>query len=310
MSSPEAAQYFLAIDAGGTKTDLLLADETRERARVRTGSIKLLSVAAAVAKTNLRSGLAELERLSGISPAGVARICVGASGASVPLVAEFIRRELAACSPAELLLLGDEEVALEAAFEGGPGVLALAGTGSNAVGRTVSGRLFSAGGWGSVLADEGSGHWIGLHALRCALRARDEGRPTSLLDAIRQAWGLDALRDVVQCGNASPPPGFAELTPVVLRTAEAGDAVAAEVLALAGHELARLVDLVLTGMRRYEGEGFTVPPIALAGSILQNIAPVRDSMIGSLERAWPAIQVSLRPVDPVLGALWRARHAK
>ena len=32
--------FFLALDAGGTKTDYVLADETRELARVRTGTIK------------------------------------------------------------------------------------------------------------------------------------------------------------------------------------------------------------------------------------------------------------------------------
>ena len=32
--------FFLALDAGGTKTDYVLADEVRELARVRTGTIK------------------------------------------------------------------------------------------------------------------------------------------------------------------------------------------------------------------------------------------------------------------------------
>ena len=31
---------FLALDAGGTKTDYVLVDETRELARARTGTIK------------------------------------------------------------------------------------------------------------------------------------------------------------------------------------------------------------------------------------------------------------------------------
>ena len=36
--------FFLALDAGGTKTDYVLADETRELARVRTGTIKRMRV--------------------------------------------------------------------------------------------------------------------------------------------------------------------------------------------------------------------------------------------------------------------------
>ncbi len=37
----------------------------------------------------------------------------------------------------ELILLGDVEIALDAAFHGGAGVLVLAGTGSNVAGRTM-----------------------------------------------------------------------------------------------------------------------------------------------------------------------------
>ena len=52
--------FFLAVDAGGTKTDYVLADETRELARVRTGTIKRMRVDAATACRNLESALAEL----------------------------------------------------------------------------------------------------------------------------------------------------------------------------------------------------------------------------------------------------------
>ena len=48
--------FFLALDAGGTKTDYVLADETRELARVRTGSIKRMRVDAATASQNLEFG--------------------------------------------------------------------------------------------------------------------------------------------------------------------------------------------------------------------------------------------------------------
>ena len=52
--------FFLALDAGGTKTDYVLADETRELARVRTGTIKRMRVDAGTACQNLESALAEL----------------------------------------------------------------------------------------------------------------------------------------------------------------------------------------------------------------------------------------------------------
>ncbi len=39
--------YFLGVDSGGTKAEFVLGDETRELARVRTGTIKRLKVDAA-----------------------------------------------------------------------------------------------------------------------------------------------------------------------------------------------------------------------------------------------------------------------
>ena len=57
----------------------------------------------------------------------------------------------------DILLAGDEEIALDAAFSGGAGVLVVAGTGSNLIGRAGDGRLIHVGGWGPVLADEGLG---------------------------------------------------------------------------------------------------------------------------------------------------------
>src|ERR1700722_2247578 len=141
---------FLAVDAGGTKTDYVLADETSELARVRTGSIKRLRVDAATACHNLQSGLSELSRQTGISMASITRTCVGTAGETVPLVTDWLREAIGARVGGGLLILGDVEIALDAAFPGQPGVLVLAGTGSNVVGRSLEGKLISAGGWGPV----------------------------------------------------------------------------------------------------------------------------------------------------------------
>src|SRR5216683_1892341 len=108
--------FFLALDAGGTKTDYVLADETRELARVRTG----------------------------ISMTQVTRTCVGTAGETVPLVKDWLRESISARVGGGLLILGDVEIALEAAFPGRAGVLVMAGTGSNVVGRTIAGELISA----------------------------------------------------------------------------------------------------------------------------------------------------------------------
>src|SRR5580704_17460876 len=140
----QSMPYYLAIDAGGTKTDYLLADETRELARVRSATIKRLRVDADTATRTLDDALAQLAALGGISFRNITRTCIGTAGESVPLVADWLRNAFAARVSGDLLLLGDVEIALDAAFPGQPGILVLAGTGSNVAGRAPSGTITTA----------------------------------------------------------------------------------------------------------------------------------------------------------------------
>jgi glucosamine kinase len=290
--------FFLALDAGGTKTDYVLADETRELARVRTGTIKRMRVDAATASQNLESALAQLSAQTGISMASITRTCIGTAGETVPLVRDWLQASFRARVGGALLILGDVEIALEAAFPGRAGVLAMAGTGSNVLGRTNGGLLITAGGWGPALADQGSGHRIGLESLRAIFL---------LLSAVMEFWELSSVEGLVEYANSRPAPDFSKLTGVVVRCAEVGDEIALAVLRQQGEELAYLVRLVIRRLRLASNEPEWTPPIAFTGSILENVALVRDALIAAVQREFPCAQAPDKVVDPIEGALWRAR---
>ena len=299
--------FFLALDAGGTKTDYVLADETRELARVRTGTIKRMRVDASTAGQNLDLALAQLSAQTGVSMASITRTCVGTAGETVPLVRDWLQASITARVGGGLLILGDVEIALEAAFPGGAGVLAMAGTGSNVLGRTGEGQLITAGGWGPALADQGSGHRIGLESLRAIFLAKDEGRHTLLLPAVMDFWQLSSVDGLVEYANGLPAPDFSKLTEVVVRCAELGDELALAVLRQQGEELAYLIRLVIRRLRLASNEHEWTPPIAFTGSILENVALVSDALIAEMLREFPAAHVADKVVDPIEGALWRAR---
>jgi glucosamine kinase len=299
--------FFLAVDSGGTKTDYVLADETRELARVRTGTIKRMRVDAGTACRNLETALTELSQRAGISMNAVTRTCVGTAGETVPLVKDWLRESITARVSGGLLILGDVEIALDAAFPGRAGVLALAGTGSNVVGRTIAGELVAAGGWGPALADQGSGHIIGLESLRAIFLAKDEQRETLLPSAVLKFWQLTSLDQLVAHANRLPAPDFSTLTGVVLDCAERGDEIALSVLRKQGEDLAYLVRLVIRRLRKASDDPAWSPPIAFAGSIMENVPPVRDALIAAVQREFPTAQAQQGVVDPIDGALWRAR---
>jgi len=303
-------EYFLGVDAGGTKAELVLGDATRELGRVRTGTIKRMKADAATAEKNLADGLRQLQAQTGVAAESITRCCIGTAGETVPLVTNWLREAFARHVGGELLILGDVEIALDSAFFGKRGVLVLAGTGSNVAGRAATGEIFRAGGWGPALADQGSGHFIGLEALRRGFLAIDEQRETRVLDEAQRFWELGSRAELIEYANANPAPEYSRLTPLVVNLAEQGDSVARAVLEQGGVDLAYLAALVIERIRGIEGErAFSVPEVAVAGSILERVAAVRGALTAALRKRYPEIEVLEQPADPPAGALWAARNA-
>ena len=299
--------FYLAVDVGGTKTEYVLGDETHELARVRGGTIKRMRTDANNASQNLDKAFAELTTLTGVPMKSITRSCVGAAGVTVALVTDWIREAFAERVGGSLILVGDVEIALDAAFFGGPGVLVIAGTGSNVAGRTTAGHLTTAGGWGPALADQGSGNRIGHQSLRETFLAIDEDRTTTLLPAILDLWELPGIEPLIGYANQIPAPDFSLLAPLVVSCAAAGDAVAQNVLRREAEDLAHLARIVIERVRRNDDRPGWLPDLAFTGSILEHVAPIRDGIVDALRRDLPSLEVLSGIVDPILGALWRAR---
>jgi len=300
--------FFLAIDAGGTKTRCVLADETRELSRATAGTVKLMRVSEAEASTRLRAMLSEVLLTAGIASSDVTRTCIGLAGSTIQAVRDWATREIGQLVGGDLLLSGDEEIALDGAFQGGEGILVIAGTGSNIMGRAADGTRYGAGGWGPALGDEGSGYWIGHEALRAGFWARDRDVKTILLDEIGSFWETHSIGEIVEHANLRPGPDFSALAPIVVRCADAGDELATAILERAGAELAEQVALVALKMKE-SGEREELR-VAYTGSVVERIALVRNSMIDSLHESTPEAKVMESAADPLAGALWLARNAE
>lgn len=298
---------YLGFDAGGTKTDCALADDNRILARAQNGSIKPLRVSAAQAEANMRALLTDISHQSGIDLKQVEVSCVGTAGLRLPQTREWMQQIISRYAGGEILVCGDETTALDAAFPGQAGVLVIGGTGSNILGRTSAGETFNVGGWGPALGDEGSGYWIGHEGLKRALRAHDFQQPTMILDKVMSFWKAADLGEVTNIGNETPLPDFSQLAPLVVECAEVGDAVALGVLQLGGQMLGENATHAVRRLRTLEPDA-PLPGIAYVGGILKSVTFVRESMIDTIRHSLPTVQVLPEAVDPVIGALWRARN--
>jgi N-acetylglucosamine kinase-like BadF-type ATPase len=297
----------LGIDGGGSKTCCLIGDETSILGEGTAGGSNIVRVGEAGAREALLAAIGQACGSAGVSPQQVARTCIGVAGAARPQVQEAVRRVLAEIIPGQIEVAGDMVIALEAAFGGEPGVIVIAGTGSIAYGANAEAQTARAGGWGFHISDEGSGHWIGRSAISAALRTYDAGvapEHSRLLEGILQSWGLRTVDELVLAGNAVPPRDFAGLFPTVVAASDGGDGVAKKVLHQAGSELAELAQIVLARLF----SDVTRVPVAMSGGVFANSALVREAFYDTLRRKCPAAEVRQGIVQPVNGALARARN--
>jgi glucosamine kinase len=318
--------YYLGIDGGGTKTRCVLGDESMLLATAMSGGSNIVRLGETQAREALHTAVRQVCATANISPAQISAICIGAAGADRPEIAAKIRTilvELISEIGPEIVLtkievVGDMTIALEAAFGAGPGVIAIAGTGSIAYGRDANGHTARAGGWGFAISDEGSGHWIGRRAISSILSAHDQGLETSLTAMVLQAWKLNTLDELVRQANSTPPPDFPRLFPIVLRAADEGDSIARDLLTDAGAKLAGLAAMVVrrlatdtpADMLLVSMPNVATLPVAMTGSVFRQSPDVRQVFYNTLQTNFPGIDVRQDIVDPIEGALARARATR
>ena len=308
----------MGIDGGGSKTTCAVGDETSQLEIVTTGPSNITRVGKDRAREALHQAIRQACATAKIDLRQVQRICIGAAGAGRAEVAAAVREMVAELIPGEIDVVGDMEIALEAAVGAGPGVIVIAGTGSIAYGRNATGRTARAGGWGFAISDEGSAHWIGRTTVSAVLRAVDEGvddekDDQSIADAsllfreLKEVWKLRFLDEFVRTANSNPD--FAMLFPSIVAAADAGDDLAQRVLRHAGEELAKLVAIVV---HRLFAEDAASPPavgLAMVGGVFRHSSQVREEFCNEVRKVQGQINLNANVVEPVMGALQMARRA-
>ena len=323
---------YLGIDGGGTKTRCALGDETDVLATSAAGPSNVIRVGAALAREALHAAVRVVCEAAQVSPAQIIGVCIGAAGAAREDVAEQIRNIFRELTLASVDVVPDSVIALEAAFGDGAGIIAISGTGSIVYGRNARGETARAGGWGYAISDEGSAQWIGRRAVWSILRAFDQGEETKLASLVLNTWKLQTLDDLVHTANAVPPPEFPTLFPLVLRAAHDGDTMAAAVLTEAGTQLADQATIVIrrlflngivqgqdrANQSRVGTQPATSPSaqkptldeharVATTGSVFRQSGQVREVFYNHLQASFPGIEIRKDFVEPVDGALGRAR---
>jgi N-acetylglucosamine kinase-like BadF-type ATPase len=299
--------HVLGIDAGGTKTVCLLADERGQvLAEARGGGANLQAAGELEVEKVLHAVMEEAIGERDLKPDA---ICLGIAGVDRESDAAAVRGIMRRIGfKARTLVVNDALIALVAGAGEQPGVVVVAGTGSIAYGRDAANRAARAGGWGYILGDEGGGFWIGRAALNAVVREFDGRGPTTLLTGLVLAhMHLGSPTELIHAvyGGGLHRNAIAGVAAVVQHAADAGDAIAADIITRAGVELSAAAASVITrlGMR---GDHF---PILLAGGVFRGVPALVSQAATHLVEVAPRSEVRRLETEPAAGAVTLARAA-
>ena len=312
-TTPQGDAYVLGVDGGGSKTVAWLARASQPDNPGGQPSTEVLGRGVAES-SNLRAvgftrGLERLtaavdaaRRDAGWNDGAVDAAVFGLAGSGNAEVVRVVHDWAQTGRIAERLeIVHDAQPVLAAAAEDW-GIALISGTGSSAYAISQDGHYIAViGGWGHLLGDEGSGFWIGQQALQRVCLAQDgRGRAPGLSAEIRTALAVDDAREMLSALSARGDlrQAIAQLAPLVLQCADAGDPDAHAVIDDAASHLAELV--VAAAVRIGVARDY---PLALTGGVLTGSATLRQLVEQKLHSATAEPATVEVVSDPVLGCV-------
>jgi glucosamine kinase len=221
-------EFFIGIDGGGTSCRAAVA--TADGAIIgtgRSGSSNIL--------TDMDGALASIIQASraAFAAAGLdpdqyasANALLGLAGSNVESVTEKLMAKLP-FRRSEVVT--DGVIALQGAFGHDDGAIAILGTGTAYLCRKDQ-HIRTFGGWGFILADQGSGAWLGHALLQECLMVADGIHPGSdLVAEVLREFGNDPSA-IVAFARYATPSDFGRYSPRVFAAANAGDIVGTRIL--------------------------------------------------------------------------------
>lgn len=297
MSGPRP--LFVGVDGGATRTRVLILDPDGNRRARRTGPGALVRAADPIAGADALMDLVRDTLTDADAQPPAAALCCALAGAGRRAERIALEDELARRGAAQhVRVVGDVDAALRDAFDHGPGILVIAGTGSIAVGRNADGQVIRVGGWGERMGDEGSGFALGIAALQAVARAHDHRAPaTTLTDVVLRYADASGPAALIAWAEAADKSRIAALAPLVLQAAPHDD-VATRILTDAAHHLADHVQTLHTRLEPWDAP----PHLALAGGVLSPDAPLRNALLQELGHRGLQLTPLDRAVDAASGA--------
>lgn len=294
--------YYLGVDAGGTKTHALVADDRGRAAGFATGGPgNWQSVGFDGQRQVLRKVVDEALAMAGISAGDLCAAGFGLAGYDWPSQLADHRASVDSLGlkcPYEIV--NDSVVGLLAGTSQGWGVVLIAGTGNNCRGRDPQGREGRISGEGIRFGEFGGGGELVMKAIHAIAHEWTRRGPRTLLTKMFiDMTGAKDLPDLIEGIDLERYDPDAAWALVVFQAAYAGDAPAREAIEWSARELGESACAVIRQLEIQDMEF----EVVMAGSLFSGgelyINPLRET----IQRVAPGARLVRLEASPVVGGV-------
>lgn len=302
--------YFLGVDAGGSKTKAVLIDDASHiLGTINGGPANYHNIGLSEAQKNVVSVVTQLLQQTQISLEMLTWSTIGIAACDTKkdyerLFGAFSTGTLSILSQ-KLTVVRDSVVGL---FSGTkpPGVVVICGTGSMVYGINAGGEKDAAGNWGYFLGDRGSGYMLGKRMFESVVAAYDGTREaTTLTQKLASKINAASPEAILDWYNDTKPSVqiISDFAPMVITAAEQGDIVAKQLLDETIEELGIAAVAVIKKLKM-ESEAVR---IVISGGVFES-KYFRTLFEGYITALIKRARVIRPLVSPAVGAAIMAKH--
>ena len=287
---PSDEEYYIGVDAGGTKTEFVLfTADGRVLKRLTLGSCNPHDIGMTACKNTLMEGIEKIT----VDYPRISTAFVGLAGAGLVSVNDEINAYLKERTRITKAIVDSDTYSIFALADAD--IALLSGTGMVVL---VKKDTLALGGWGYMFDESGSGYDVGKDALRACMFYEDGiGEPTSLHDVIKSMlydgkvpekdYLIRAQTEKIYKGGKKFVASFA---PIVIREYREGDKVARDIIEKSVKHMATLLNRAI----KYSG---TDKVIASGGFIVNN-----KEILLPLFKKYTSAKLVFSDLPPVYGA--------
>ncbi len=300
-------RYFLAVDGGGTKTQVVCADENGTVVgQGSSGPTNITATSVGAASFNLIEAIRQaVENLSGGEENEFSVLVMGLAGLDSSTehdeAYKIFTEALSQYNIGKFILVNDSMIALENGSDNPNSVILISGTGSNCFGKNADGKTAKTSGMDFLLTDQGSGYSIGRRVLREAVKSYDGRSQKSILEKLVTEYfkisSISELKNEVYNPLLSKAE-IADLAYLCSKAHAEGDTAANDIFNKTADEIVIMVSTVIDKLELNS----TPFDCVFSGAVIK-IPLMQEKVSGVLKEKYNNINLVSPESDPVFGAL-------